>query len=275
MNTKSIQTEEMFLKLFKFVILAVMTLTLVVAAGALIFAAYQYTQSPKAPLPAQKALDQSVNIDEFLKQLEKNPQKQEESVPEEPKAEPPAKSEPVKYREEANNIYGCIRESNKIANISLAIADEDVIENFRKQFQRVADFKNAERGQPYVMDAVKVVCEIYKHPKVTTYRKSNQQIDFFADVVNFHLKHWDKLKLEAKKFEEAEISRVNREERDEELRVAASKQAAIFTLLVAAGAFAVFMALGLYLIISAMESNLRRISLNLEKISKDKVITQD
>ena len=264
MNPKFPQTEELFLKLFKFVILAVMTLTLIVTVGALVFSAYQYTQSPKAPEPAQKAPGKSVNVEEFLKQLETRPPQEEAPAEEEPKTEPPAKPDPIKYGEQAKKIFACLRDSNKKSNIAAINTSDEAVENFRRQFQRVADFKNADRGQPYVDDAVKVTCEILLHAKVVDYRKSHQTIDFFYDVVNFHIKAWDALKQEAKTFEEEEQARVAREERAEELRVAMSKQAARETLWIAGGAFLLFMALALYLIISAIESNLRRISVCME-----------
>ena len=271
MQFKTTQTEEVFLKLFKFVILAVMTLTLVVTVGALFFAAYQYTQSPKTPLPAQKAPDKSVNIEDFLKQLESPPKRQETPSAEEPKADAPAKVDPVKYREEARQILGCLAESNKQASIATINSSEEAVENFRKQFQRVADYKDADRGQPYATDAVKVACEILKHPKVVAYRETHQDFEFFYDTVNFHIKAWDQLKKDVQAFEDEERARYNREVREEELRVAMSKQAAMGTLLIAAGAFGLFMALALYLIISAIESNLRRISNSIENLQKTTV----
>ena len=50
-----------------------------------------------------------------------------------------------------------------------------------------------------------------------------------------------------------------------------SKEAAKISLLVAAGAFGLFMALALYLIISAIESNLRKINLSIVKSNQGKV----
>ena len=78
------------------------------------------------------------------------------------------------------------------------------------------------------------------------------------------------MKEEAAKFEQDEQDRVNQEEREENSRVALSKEAAKFSLLVAAGAFGLFMALALYLIISAIESNLRKINLSIRNLSEEK-----
>ena len=79
------------------------------------------------------------------------------------------------------------------------------------------------------------------------------------------------MKEEAAKFDQDEQDRVKTEEQEENIRVAMSKEAAKISLLVAAGAFGLFMALALYLIISAIESNLRKINLSIVKSNQGKV----
>jgi hypothetical protein len=249
-----------------------MSLTLLCVAGALIFSAYQYTQSPKAPVPAQKAPAKTVNVDEFLKQLKPDAPKQEAPIENaEPKVEPQAKPDAVNYREEAKKIFGCDIDSNKQAKVPNIEVGEEKIESFRKELQRIADNKRFDRGQPFVSDLVKVSCAIYLHSQVIEYRKKHHDSDIFPDAINFHIKAWDTLKEEAAKFEQDEQDRVKQEERDENIRVALSKEAAKFSLIVAAGAFGLFMALALYLIISAIESNLRKINSNIEKLGEDKI----
>ncbi len=271
-QTHTPTTEELYLKFFKFVILTVMSLTLLCAAGALIFAAYQYSQSPKAPAPAQKAPAKAVNVDDFLKQLKPEAPKQEapaqaEEEPAEPAPAPPAAT---KYKEEAKKIVGCDVESIKQAKIPNSEVGDDKMEGFRKELQRIADFKGADRGQPFVTDLVKVSCAIYLHSQVVEYRKAHQDSGIFAEAINFHIKAWDALKQEAAQFEQDEENRVRQEEQQEELRVALAKETAKFALMVAAGAFALFMALALYLIISAIESNLRQINRNIANLGAEK-----
>lgn len=269
-------TEELFLKFFKFVILTVMSLTLLCVAGALIFSAYQYSQSPKAPAPAQKAPAKTVNVDEFLKQLKPDAPKQEAPIEnEEPKVESQTKPVAVNYKEEAKKIFGCDLDSNKQAKVPNIEAGEERIEAFRKELQRIADNKRVDRGQPFVTDLVKVSCAIFLNTQVIEYRKMHHDSDIFPDAINFHIKAWDTLKEEAAKFEQDEQDRVKEEEREEQIRVALSKEAAKFSLLVAAGAFGLFMALALYLIISAIESNLRRINSSIEKLSEDRSVVTE
>jgi len=269
MSNQASTTEEFFLKIFKIIVLTIMSLTLLCAVGAIGFAAYQYSQSPKAPAPAEKAPATSVNVDDFLKQLKPDAPKQAAPIENEAKkVEPEQKPAAVKYKEEAKKIVGCDLDSIKQAKITATDPDEETVEAFRKEIQRIADHKSADRGQPFASDLVKVSCAIFLHTQVIEYRKSHRDADTFADAINFHIKAWDTLKDEAAKFEQDELYRVKKEEQEENMRVDQSKEAAQFSLLVAAGTFAIFMALALYLIISAIESNLRRINSSIVKLSE-------
>jgi|GEM_PF-1022051 len=269
MSGQTSTAEEFFLKIFKFIILTIMSLTLLCAVGAIGFAAYPYIQSPKAPAPAQKAPSQNVGVDEFLKQLKPDAPKQATPIEnEEKKVEPEPKPAVVKYKEEAKKIFGCDLDSIKQAQMTITDSGEDTVEAFRKEIQRIADHQTADRGQPFATDLVKVSCAIFLHTQVIDYRKSHQDADIFADAINFHIKAWDTLKDEAAKFEQDELHRVKQEEQEENMRIDQSKQSAQFSLLVAAGAFAIFMASALYLIISAIESNLRRINSSIVKFSE-------
>lgn len=249
-----------------------MSLTLICVVVSLIFSVYQYSQSPKAPAPAQKAPIKTVDINEFLKQMKPDVPKQEESSKNnEKKVESPPKTLDIKYKEEAKKIIECDVESHKQAKIVEDEVGKDRIEIFRKQLQRIADDKTVDRGLPFVADLVKVSCAIYLNSQVIEYRKENTEADIFTDAINFHIKAWDALKEAAARFDQDEQIRVKTEEQEENIRVAMSKEAAKISLLVAAGAFGLFMALALYLIISAIESNLRKINLSIVKSNQGKV----
>ena len=272
MSNQTSTTEELFLKFFKFIILTVMSLTLICVVVSLIFSVYQYSQSPKVPAPAQKAPIKTVDVDEFLKQLKPDaPKPEATSKDKEQKVESPPKTLDIKYKEEAKKIIECDVESHKQAKIVNDEVDKDRIEGFRKELQRIADDKISDRGLPFVTDLVKVSCAIYLNSQVIEYRKANNDADIFSGAINFHIKAWDALKEEAAKFDQDEQDRVKTEEQEENIRVAMSKEAAKISLLVAAGAFGLFMALALYLIISAIESNLRKINLSIVKSNQGKV----
>lgn len=217
--------------------------------------------------PAQKAPVKSVTTEEFLKQLNSEAPKVAPKT-DEPQPAPIAKPELIKYKAEASKIMGCFQQSNLLAGIAQAETAPTAGEDFRKQLQEVADLKSKNRDQAFVTDAAKLACEILLHAKVIEHRKAKPESEIFFPVLNFHMDAWDELKDAAKKFEAQEHDRVIGEERDEQMRVAGAKDAAKITLLVAAGAFALFMAIAISLIVAAIESNLRRISVSLEAFNE-------
>jgi hypothetical protein len=85
----------------------------------------------------------------------------------------------------------------------------------------------------------------------------------------YHLAKWDEIKNNIAEFNRNEEERIESERREEEARVFAAKSRAFFILAIAGGAFGIFMLLALYLIFSAIESNLRKISDNIEKFKTD------
>lgn len=255
----SITTEQLFLKIFKFVILVLMGLALVASVIALVAGLWFMTTTAKEPAPAQAAPKKEVNIEEFIKQLEGDkgaPKEEEKKQPE----TPPEKPAPVKYLEEARKIIGCVTESSSKAKIDANPFSEAAIEEFRRDLQRVADSPNASRGQPYVTDAVRVVCAILLHEKVIALRAKNKELRVFIPAINFHIRAWDTIQDDARSFEAAEERRVASERRAEELRVQEARDTGKSILVGAAAAFGLFMAIALYLIIAAMESHLRRMS---------------
>ena len=265
MSSKIVTTEELFLKIFKIVVLFIMSLALLVTAAALCFAAYQYFQSPKEVTPAAKAKPESVNIQEFLNELknQSKPREQESAaqpVPAEPK---PAS---IKYLEEAKTMVECGKTAYALAERQNDFFNDDFVMSFRKEIEAVADSTRFNRGQSYITDATAITCELFKHPDVIASMKLKKDLEIFFPIVNFHLKAWDALRAKEQKFNDDEENRVTQEEATELERVAASKAKALFTLMVAAGSFGLFMAIALYLIIAAIETNLRNINTNLFQI---------
>jgi hypothetical protein len=181
----------------------------------------------------------------------------------------PAKEpEPVKYQAEASKIMGCFQESDKLSGIALAETTPSAGEDFRRQLQEVSDLKSKDRGQPFVTDAAKLTCDLMLNARVIEHRKKNPQTEIFFPVLNFHMNAWDELKLAAQEFEANEQARFNEQMNAEQRRVELSKESAKFTLAIAGGAFALFMAIALSLIVAAIESNLRRISVSLEALNE-------
>lgn len=251
-------TEQLFLKIFKFVVMALMGLSLLGSVIALVVGLWYLSASPKEPEPAKPAPQQEVNIDEFLRQLDKQKEAPKE---EEKKVQPPVeKPLTFKYLDEARKIMACLNDSNNKANLNLPVFTEALVEDFRGNIERVADTPRRDRGQPYVTDAVRVVCAILLHEKVIALRSKNKELRVFIPAVNFHIQKWDDIKDEARKFEASEKARVVSQRNAEELRAELARQKGLNILIGAGAAFGLFMAIALYLIISAMESHLRSIS---------------
>lgn len=267
----STNTEQLFLKISKIVVISLMGLSLVLSLVALVAGAWFMAAVPKQPQAAKAAPKNEVSIDDFFKQLDKEVPKQEEK-----KAEPPAeKAVPAKYLEETRKILSCVTESNSASKVNSAPFSNDAVDDFRKDLQRVADASSG-RGQPYVTDAVRVICAIMLHEKVVAFRVKNSEARVFIPAVNFHLGKWDELKAATLQFVANEDQRVLREERAEESRVDEVRSKGKNILLAAAAAFGLFMTIALYLIIAAIESHMRRISSVLqETVSQKRNLAND
>ena len=257
--------EELFLKIFKVVILVVMGLGLVLAIGLSLYSASLYFQTPKKPAPAKAAPAEEVSVEKLLKQLKPDePAKQEEkqAPAESPKGQAP---QALKYLEEVTALYRCSIEFAKAVGAQVdetdAAAASRTTEEYRGQLETLAD-ANELRGEAYVKDAVKFTCAVLKNPQIIALRKENKVSGVFLKVLNFHLREWDRIQLDKVKFERQEEIRIAKEEDEEDARVMGAKIQAI-TMIAAAGiAFAIFMIIALYLIFAKIETNLRRIANN-------------
>lgn len=267
LNNQSLteRIEELFLKIFKVVILVVMGLGLVLAIGLSLYSASLYFQTPKKPAPAKAAPAEEVSVEKLLKQLKpEEPAKQEEK---QAPAEPPKGQAPqaLKYLEEVTALYRCSIEFAKAVGAQVdetdAAAASRTTEEYRGQLETLAD-ANELRGEAYVKDAVKFTCAVLKNPQIIALRKENKVSGVFLKILNFHLREWDRIQLDKVKFERQEEIRIAKEEDEEDARVMEAKILAI-TMIAAAGiAFAVFMIIALYLIFAKIETNLRRIANN-------------
>ncbi|MFZ9264178.1 MAG: hypothetical protein ACO222_03365 [Polynucleobacter sp.] len=271
MDKKSDSLERFYLRLFKQVVIFIMSLALIATLGALGYAAKLYFQSPKEPEPAKTAPATGVDVDSFLKTLEeKKPEeapKTDDQKPEEAKPVEPKKTD--KYLTEARQIAGCWRNFNKaIGKPEPTKTLEEQTTEFRQTLERIADAANKNRGQAYATDSSKFACVISTNEKIKTYGKSNSEKDVFVNGLNFHIRAWDDLKAKEAQFNQQEEKRVAKERADEEQRVAIEKAQSMMFLTIAGVAFGLMMVLALYLIFSAIESNLRNLSHSLSEIKE-------
>jgi len=255
------RAELLFLRIFKVALVIFMGLALLAALLLLAISLYNLGQSPKEPKPAAPAPKQEVSVDKLLKQLD--PPKQETPKPEEKSPPQPAGPSVLKYNEEATKLYRCSLDFSRAVGLTVeendSAAAQEAVKELRTQIENIADAEST-RGEPYAKDSAEFTCAALKAPAIIRLRKEKNVTGIFYKTVNFHLREWDRIQTEAKRFEEAEKKRVAEERAMEELRVAEARAFAITALIAAAGAFGVFMLLALYLILSKIEGNLRPLS---------------
>jgi len=267
MSTKQ-RTEVLFLNIFKIVVLAIMALALLVTVGTLILAASEYAKKPVEPAPAKVAPTENVNLEDFLKQLQppkadKAPAKDE---PTERQQDSPNQPKPAeqKYLNDAKKLNDCYKDFESKVRQNVVIEEE----NFRRWIQGTADNRKYDRGQPWVTDMVKFNCPVFANQAVIELVKGKPDLKILSESIEYHLERWDEIKENIKEFNRNEQRRIEEERNAEEARILAAKAQAFILLIVAGSAFAVFMVLALYLIFSAIESNLRRIGETLHDLNK-------
>lgn len=263
-KTGTEKVEELFLKIFKVVILLVMGIGLIASISFAIYSGTQYSQKPIEPKPAKTPPQKDVSLDDLIRELTpKEPKKQEEKSEKNETISTPTPS--LNYLEDVTALYRCSIEFAKATGVAVEEADglsaSAEIERYRGQIENIAKARPS-RGESYVKDAVKFTCGALKNGTIISLRKEEKISSVFVGTLNFHLKEWDRIQQEKREFEEAEQERIESEKTVERNRVAEARENALLALYAAGVAFAVFMAIALYLIFAKIENNLRKISEN-------------
>jgi hypothetical protein len=255
MTTRKNRLEDFFLRIFKVTILLTMSLSLIACLALLIFSVHQHFQTAKPPVPAKSAPVQEMNIEDLKKAL---------LQPEKPKSTGEKKdalpAPTLKYLEQATSLFRCSQDFASKVGAELQednTSSAESIENLRRTIERVAAL--GDRGEVYVKSAVEFTCKALQEPSVVTLRKEGKIKRVFFSILGFHLESWDKIQEAKKEFENRESQRVAAERAAEDYRVNESRRLAQTSIVSAAGAFATFMILALYLLFAKMESNLRDI----------------
>jgi hypothetical protein len=105
-------------------------------------------------------------------------------------------------------------------------------------------------------------CSALKDNELIALKKVGKVGQVFRAVMYFHKSAWDEIQTRRITFEQKEQARVISETQAEQARVVAAKAKALGLLMAAGAAFALFMLLALYLILSKIEYNLRGIYQN-------------
>lgn len=260
MTTPTRNLEELFLRIFKTVILVLMGLSLVAVVYFAVTAAFQYGQTPVEPAPAQKAPVKEISI-ENLKQWLLEQEKRESDQPRPSTGGEQKKS--VQFLEEAVKLYRCSESFGRLLGAEIVDSSDAVnqkrIDDLRIRLEEFA-FQKPWRGEAWVKAAAAFTCKALEDPAIVALKKEEKIKSVFYPVLNFQLLTWDAIQTERIQFEEREEKRVATERNLEEIRVETAKAVALTRLISAGIAFGLFMVLALYLLFAKIENNLRDIN---------------
>lgn len=254
--------EELFLKIFKVTVLLVMGAALLAIVVLVVTAAYQYSQTPKEPAPAQKAPVREIKLDD-LKRFLIEKEKKDGSSGDASNQQPAGRPISLQYQEDATALFRCASEFGKQVGVEFQDPNDAVnaqrLQQIRGYVETSANGSNL-RGEPWVKAMVAFTCMALADSSVIALKKEAKVKSIFFPVMTFHLETWDFVQGEKVKFDRGEENRVASERSAEALRVAAAKAIAVMCLIAAASAFALFMMLALYLLAAKIENDLREIN---------------
>ncbi|MGD0280617.1 MAG: hypothetical protein ABSC11_15120 [Smithella sp.] len=248
--------EEVYLTIFKFVIIVVLTIALIVSGVMLIKGLSDMNVKPTIPSPARKAPKPNVNIDKFLNEFD--PKEQTAPAPpiQENKTQiPKDTSLDIMVDKYLANLWLYVNGYQKQCSLANPVNKDDFMNTFPKYV-----FKNmfSTYGEEFAESQDKFEKAVLSNKRIIQICIDKQgQTQVIAASLGWHEKEYSKQLQEGKKFDEQELERVKSEEENEYNKVAAKKAQATQSLIVALVAFGVFMALMLLLIFSKIESNLR------------------
>jgi hypothetical protein len=250
--------EEFFLRIFKVTVLLFMGLALIAIVFFVATAAYQYSQSPKEPAPAQKAPEKAISLDDLKTYLIEQ-EKRKNSKEEAPRQRPGDHKSSLQFLENATSLFRC---SGKFAEDVGAVVEKGddalKLENLRADIERAAT--GPIRGEPWVKAAVDFTCKVLTDSSIITLKKEGKIGSVFLPTLGFHISAWDKIQDDKRQFEQREEQRVAAERESEEIRVGLAKASAITHVIAAGSAFGLFMLLALYLLGAKVENDLRDIN---------------
>ncbi len=251
-NSMETRVEELFLRIFKWVLLAVMALSLVGALALGAMALGNWLKSDPSSASEPRSATGQIKFDDYLKSLdgdkaEPKPQEKDDAAPEVPQK--------GSYNRQAEAIIACTKDSLKATHPEL-FEQQDWDSILKREIEWLNERGDADGwGEVWANERRDFICAGAKSKPLQALIKSGKvpalQENFLHDELgNFHSKAWGK-------FLESEQSRISEEEatKAREALEAAAKLTGQAT--AAAIAFGLFMLIALYLIFAKIETNLR------------------
>ena len=258
-NNNLNKIEDLYLKIFKIVILVVLSITLVVSVVMVLKGTSEYFASPSAPDPAKSAPVPTVGVDTFIKELDK---KDAPPPPEQAPAAPVQEKPPVKdtrlddmVDKYVLNLWTYLDTYQKACKVPNPPDKETFLKSFRKDIMK-SWFE--EYGEDFAKSQDSFEKSLLSNQRVIQIciEKEGKAGIFFRSL-DWHRTQWVKQLKEGQIFEQKEAQRVAKFEAQEAMRVAEKKAQAFQSLITAISAFGMFMSLALLLIFSKIETNLR------------------
>ena len=253
--------EELYLKIFKVVILVVLTLTLIISVVMLIKGASEYFASPSAAPPAKTAPPPNVNIENFINSLDPKKPDEPQQQPAQQEAKPPVKDTRLddmvdKY---VGNLWIYFDGYQKSCVVPKSLTEEEFLKGFPKN---VLKEWFSIWGENFAQSQDKFEKTLLSHPKVINYCKEKEgKGGVFFRSLDWHKGQYAQQIKDGEIFAKEEAARVAKFDREENARVAMKKAEAFQSLIIAFSSFGTFMMLALLLIFSKIESNLRGVKI--------------
>lgn len=234
--------DNFFLKLFRIILLVIMSFALLGTIGTLIYSAKLYFQDAKEI--TQDPPSNHINLKGLIDELEKKSLENEGK-----KTEDPDSTGTLKYLEEVTKLFRCSQAfAGAVGAVVVEAGSEAAsrdIENLRQQVESLASKKG--RGDPFVKDLVSFSCNALQSDEIVKLRKENKVQGVFLGIVNHHIKAWDQILADR---QAATLK--------ENARILADKEKSSYMIKLSAALFLIFMILAFYLIFARIELNLRK-----------------
>jgi hypothetical protein len=256
--------EAIYLKFFKYTVVALMTIALATIAVLIPLAAINFMQSPTPPEPAKKAPTQTINIEDLKNFLIQEEKKRQDAIKNGGKPEQennvPTKSVSLQYMEQVLKLYRCSSQFATSTGVNIDLPDAEIARNnesLRSNIEQRA-------AHPLLRDAwvnamTEFGCAVFSDPTVIQLKLESKIGSVFIPLIRFHAAAWQRIEQAKLDFDNAEKNRIANQMADEIARVGEAKLKATMFFSIAAGAFGFFLFMALYLIFARIEGNLRLI----------------
>lgn len=253
-------------------ILGLLGLALVATLMSLVLGASRWLRMPDGVVHARKApKPKPVTADDFLEQLNTavtTAPGAPAAGTAETAAAAAASTDPAnrRFAEEVQAMLKCAHDFAARAGRDEAPLDAAAVEDFRSQFEKVAQ-ATPERGEAWAGDVSQFVCSTLEEKDALSAAKAGHLEQPLVATVNYHIARWDEAHRKVHEFDAQEKRRVESETVQEGRRMVEA-QAGVSAALQAAGlSFALFLALAACLILAGIDASLRGIRNSLEDLA--------